>query len=71
MKNSIVALLSGIAIADVAPVALFHGVNDSCPQNSWTNLISEGIGGQAVVKCVEIGDGRISSIFERMEWQID
>ncbi len=45
MKNFIVTTLLGIAFANVAPVALFHGVNDSCPQTAWTDLISEGIGG--------------------------
>ena len=55
--------------AEVAPVALFHGVDDSCnSMGSWINLIEEGIDYVAPVKCVEIGDGRISSIFERMEW---
>lgn len=61
------SLIVSVASA-VAPVALFHGVADHCPQTSWTNLISKGIDNAAVVKCVEIGDGYISSIFERMEW---
>lgn len=60
-----------LAVASaVAPVALFHGVNSACPYSEWEALISEGIDYQAVVKCVEIGDGRLSSMFERMEWQI-
>ena len=52
----------------VAPVALLHGVDDSCPQTKWTNYISEAINYQAVVKCVEVGDGQITSMFERMNW---
>ena len=53
----------------VAPVALIHGIDDSCPQTSWTDMISNAIGNKAVVKCVEIGDGRNTSIFERIKWQ--
>ena len=34
-------------------------------------MISESIDNSAVVKCVEIGDGKITSMFERMRWQAD
>ena len=70
----ILATLSGVLVAEiaaaVAPVALFHGIDDSCPQQNWLDAISEGIDYAAPVKCIEIGDGRISSIFERMNWQV-
>jgi hypothetical protein len=54
----------------IAPVVLLHGVDDSCAGsgNSWADAISRGIDNRAVVKCVEIGNGKIASIFERMTW---
>ena len=54
--------------ATVAPVALLHGVTDSCPQTNFTDKISAAIGNAAVVKCVEIGDGANTSVFERIKW---
>lgn len=68
MKYFASALLFAAVQADVAPVALFHGVNSSCPQTEWTDRISAGINDAAVVKCVEIGNGNLSSMFERLEW---
>ena len=66
----ILALASLATLSEaVAPVALLHGVDDSCPQTAWTDYISEAIDYQAVVKCVEVGDGVATSIFERMKWQ--
>lgn len=50
----------------VAPIVLLHGVTDSCPKDDWTTMISESIKYEAPVKCVEIGDGKISSMFERI-----
>ena len=71
MEKLSLALLLAAVSAEVAPVALFHGVDDACKnQGSWIDLIEEGIEYAAPVKCIEIGDGRVSSIFERMEWQI-
>ena len=60
-----------VVSAEVAPVAFFHGVDDSCKNQAyWLNMIEEGIDYAAPVKCVEIGDGKITSIFERIEWQV-
>ena len=54
----------------IAPVVLLHGVNNSCAAQGpqWVDAISRGIDNRAVVKCVEIGNGNIASIFERMTW---
>jgi hypothetical protein len=69
MEKFTFAVLMAAVSAEVAPVALFHGVDDSCKSTGpWINLIEEGIDYAAPVKCVEIGDGRVSSIFERMQW---
>jgi hypothetical protein len=69
MEKYAFAVLMAAVSAEVAPVALFHGVDDSCKSTGpWINLIEEGIDYAAPVKCVEIGDGRVSSIFERMQW---
>lgn len=72
MKQALItaAAMGSAAQAAVAPVALLHGVNGSCPQiHSWTEMIAEAIDNQAVVKCVEVGDGENTSMFERMKWQ--
>ena len=54
----------------MAPVVLLHGVNSSCAgQQNWADSIADAIDHQAVVKCVEIGDGKNTSMFERMKWQ--
>jgi hypothetical protein len=66
-KSFVLTALTGIAWG-VTPVAVFHGINDHCPQQYMVDLISEGIDYAAPVKCVEIGDGNISSIIELMEW---
>ena len=69
MKQSIIAVSSLVAATQaVAPVALLHGLSGSCPMTGWTDMISEAIDNQAVVKCVEVGDGKITSEFERMKW---
>jgi len=72
MKHLALALLVSAvtARAEVGPVAIFHGINSHCPTDDWSQMILDGIDYAAVVKCVEIGDGVISSIFERMEWQV-
>ena len=54
----------------VAPIAVFHGIDDHCPQQEWLDMISEGIDYAAPVECIEIGTGRLTSIFERIEWQV-
>ena len=59
-KNTIMALTTALISSTdaVAPVAVFHGVAGSCPDvQTWVDTISESIDHQAVVKCVEIGDG--------------
>ena len=41
---ALTALASQVsAEGTVAPVALLHGVDDSCPQQAWTEYISEAI----------------------------
>ena len=63
------ALATAAQAAVSAPVALLHGVNGSCPQVSgWVDMIANSIDHEAVVKCVEVGDGNITSMFERMNW---
>ena len=53
----------------IAPVLVLHGLNGNCPQiHSWVTDIEAEIESQAVVKCIEIGDGNTTSIFERMQW---
>ena len=53
----------------IAPVVVLHGLNGDCNQiHAWVTDIATEIGDQAVVKCIEIGDGEATSIFERMEW---
>ena len=55
----------------IAPVVVLHGLNGDCPQIAgWVSRIEMEIGSQAVVKCIEIGDGKTTSIFERMDWQV-
>ena len=34
-------------------------------------MLHDALGGQTTVKCIEIGDGETTSIFERMTWQAD
>ena len=53
------------------PVALFHGVDDNCKNvQEWVDAIAEGINYTAPVKCVEIGDGRVTSVFDKIENQV-
>lgn len=67
LQESIVATnVVDLSETVVAPVVLLHGIDDRCPRDDWTNMISAAIGGQAEVKCVEIGDGRPTSKFTSM-----
>ena len=51
----------------IAPVLVLHGLNGNCNQiHSWVEMTADAIEHQAVVKCIEIGDGNITSIFEMM-----
>ena len=69
MKTIIAALAASEAMA-VAPVVVLHGVGDNCPgAQYYVDAIANSIDHQAVVKCVEIGNGTISSMFTRMKWQ--
>ena len=64
------ALAAAAQAKESAPVALLHGVNGSCGQvQSWVDMIAESIDHEAVVKCVEVGDGETTSMFEQMKWQ--
>ena len=51
------------------PVLVIHGMNSACPFSPWTEAIAESIDYKAVVKCLEVGDGITSSLFERNEYQ--
>ena len=58
--------------SNVAPVALLHGVNSGCNNVAeWVTRISDSLDNQVPVKCVEIGDGKNTSMFMRMWWQAD
>ena len=55
----------------IAPVLVLHGLNGNCNQiHSWVEMTADAIEHQAVVKCIEIGDGNITSIFEMMPLQV-
>ena len=52
----------------ISPVAVFHGVDGSCDLvKSWISAIEEGIDYAAAVKCVEIGNGKNTSMFQTIE----
>ena len=56
---------------EIAPVLVLHGLNGNCNQiHSWVEMTGDAIEHQAVVKCIEIGDGNITSIFEMMPLQV-
>ena len=44
-------------MVSVAPIALFHGVADSCPQTEWQDLIIAALGDDVTLKCIEVGNG--------------
>ena len=67
-KSAFALLLS--AASAVGPVVLFHGIDDLCPMPEWEEYISLAINDLAPVRCMEIGSGRLTSIFDRIEWQI-
>ena len=53
----------------VAPIALLHGVDSGCGSvGGWVDMIKNATNDETVVKCVEIGDGRTTSKFMRMQW---
>ena len=52
-------------------MVVLHGIDDDCNNvHTWVNDIAVEIENRAVVKCVEIGEGKVTSIFERMNWQV-
>ena len=62
------ALLSASAVA--VPTAVFHGLGDACiypGMHQFTKEIGSGTGDYA--KCVEIGNGSLTSIFKNFESQ--
>ena len=82
LKNAVSAVtLAAVAVSGVSaetnangefvpgPIAVIHGMNSSCPFGHWTRAISRSINHKAVVKCIEVGDGITSSLFEHVEWQ--
>lgn len=81
LKNTVnTFVLAAIAASEVSaetdadgnfvpgPVAVIHGMNSSCPMEFWVDAIAEAIDYKAVVKCIEVGDGITTSLFERNEW---
>ena len=70
MKGFTAALLAATATA--VPTAIFHGLGDACiypGMHSFTKQIGEGTGDYA--KCVEVGNGSLTSIFENFEKQAE
>ncbi|KAL4435954.1 hypothetical protein ABPG74_022189 [Tetrahymena malaccensis] len=64
--------LIGFAVAS-NPVAIFHGFGDACANpgmKSFTKQIAAGVNG-AYVKCVEIGNGAMSSVLMRFDKQVE
>ena len=56
----------------IAPVVILHGIDSDCNDiHAWITDIAIEISNRAIVKCVEIGDGKVTSIFERMKWQVN
>lgn len=72
-KISILSLLSVVGIASAAvPTAIFHGFGDMCIfPGMWefTDEIASQTG--AYARCVEIGYGSTTSIFENFETQAE
>ena len=70
MKGFTAAVLAATATA--VPTAIFHGLGDACiypGMHSFTKKIGEGTGDYA--KCVEVGNGSLTSIFENFEKQAE
>ena len=70
MKGFTAAVLAATATA--IPTAIFHGLGDACiypGMHSFTKKIGEGTGDYA--KCVEVGNGSLTSIFENFEKQAE
>ncbi len=67
-----VALGSASSLATGVPTAVFHGLGDSCRHRGMKNFadrIADQTG--AISKCVEIGSGSATSIFENFEKQAE
>ena len=68
MSRFTAALLASSAVA--VPTAIFHGLGDACiypGMHQFTKEIGEGTGDFA--KCVEIGNGSLTSMFKDFEKQ--
>lgn len=65
------ALLGFAAAQEIAPIAIFHGISDSCDGLSWwVDRICAAVPEGTPCKCVEIGGGYWASLFEKMDWQV-
>ena len=69
----LLALLSvGSSVNGAVPTAIFHGLGDACHHRGmkdFTDRIADGTG--AIAKCVEVGLGAPTSIFDNFEDQAD
>jgi len=64
------AAVVATASADAVPTAVFHGLGDACiypGMHQFTKEIASGTG--AFAKCVEVGNGSLTSIFKNFEKQ--
>mgnify|MGYP001806949364 CR=1 FL=1 len=70
---SVLSVLSVIGYAAAAvPTAIFHGMGDACihpGMHSFAKKIADETG--AYAKCVEIGNGSMTSLFENFEKQAE
>ena len=52
------------------PIVVLHGINDHCQSmDGFVQMVSELMNGTAYIKCLEVGDGQISSLFMDMRSQ--
>lgn len=57
----------GLVGANNYPTAVFHGLNNPCGENGMTDYTKEvSKGTNAYAECIEIGNGRLDSIFMSM-----
>lgn len=70
MKTFVSAMM--LAAVSAVPTAVFHGLGDACiypGMHSFTNQIATDTGDYA--KCVEVGNGSLTSMFEDFEIQAE
>ena len=67
---TILVAATPLLVDKVAPIAVFHGVGSGCGSvSNLIEMIKTGLGDSlTTIKCIEIGDGKVSSIYERIEW---